>query len=718
MKNLILILLATLISAQVLIGQTLVSGAVTDHKDLPVIGANVLIEGTYDGGVTDLDGYYSFKTYEEGEKTLTISYLGYENQSISAPINTFQGTVVKLKESVTALDAVEITASTFEAGDNSKVAVLKPLDILTTAGSVGDVIAGLQTLPGTQTNAEDGRLFVRGGDARETAIYVDGLRVFSPYMRTFGGSPTRGRFSPLLFKGVSFSTGAYGAAFGQALSGVLNMKSIDEPVETMTNINLMTLGAGIGHTQKWSKQSLSVNTSYINLKPYALAVPSRVDWQKPYQGFSGEAIYRLKTKNGLFKSYLAGDNNHFELFNENFNTGQKELIDISNKNLYSNSNYLGFLSEKTSIYAGLSIGLNNDNSTIDDQFGLENEQVGLHARVSAKTIFSDRFKTDYGLDYLAINTTQKRQADVFEEEQRIDKRIGAAYLETDYFFSKYLAVKTSLRTEYNEYSDELTLLPRLTMAYKLNKESQLSASYGSYNQDVDSREIFTPHPILQEKATHYTLNFNRKKDNQILRTEAYYKTYDDLISYDHDQVSLSNFSNDGNGYAYGLDFFYRVNGVIDNLDIWISYSWLQNERVYKDFVEAAPTPFTSAHNLSLVGKYFVHDWKSQISMTYNMASGRPYHNPNEEGFMSERSKFFHAINLSWAYLISPQKILFVSVSNATAFKNSYGYEYKDQANELGIFESKLIRPDDDQFFFVGFFITLNRNKNNNQLNNL
>jgi hypothetical protein len=77
-------------------------------------------------------------------------------------VATFQNKTIKL-ESVNALDAVVITAGTLEAGDKSRVSVLKPLDIVTTAGSAGNIIAALQTLPGTQTVGEDGRLFVRGG---------------------------------------------------------------------------------------------------------------------------------------------------------------------------------------------------------------------------------------------------------------------------------------------------------------------------------------------------------------------------------------------------------------------------------------------------------------------------------------------------------------------------------------------------------------------------
>ena len=53
----------------------------------------------------------------------------------------FKNKTIKLRESVTALDAVVVTAGTLESGDKARVSVLKPLDIVTTAGSAGNIIA-------------------------------------------------------------------------------------------------------------------------------------------------------------------------------------------------------------------------------------------------------------------------------------------------------------------------------------------------------------------------------------------------------------------------------------------------------------------------------------------------------------------------------------------------------------------------------------------------
>ena len=242
-------------------GQIIISGKVTDLRGVTIEGANVYLEGSYDGGTTDASGRFSFETEEIGLKTLVVSFLSFETFKKLAEVKSMHGLQIKLREDVNALDAVILSAGTFEAGDNSKVSVLKALDVVTTASALGDFVGTLQTLPGTSTVAEDGRLFVRGGEADETQIFIDGIRVFTPYSPTTNNTPTRGRYSPFLFDAIMFSTGGYSAEYGQALSSVLLLNTIDEVDQNKTEIGIMTLGGGIGNTRKWTKSSWSVNAS-------------------------------------------------------------------------------------------------------------------------------------------------------------------------------------------------------------------------------------------------------------------------------------------------------------------------------------------------------------------------------------------------------------------------------------------------------------------------
>ena len=221
------LLIAVFFFTLISFSQTMISGKIVDEKNNPISNANIYIDGTYDGATSTDIGEFSFTTTAEGSQTLVISALSFEQKQLAIVINTYQSQTVILKRNLTELNEVLITAGSLEAGGKSRVSVLKPLDILTTAGNPGDIISALQTLPGTQIVGESGKLFVRGGEANETQTFVDGIRVAQPYLQTANNVPTRSTFSPLLFKGTSFSTGGYSAEYGEALSSILVMNTID-----------------------------------------------------------------------------------------------------------------------------------------------------------------------------------------------------------------------------------------------------------------------------------------------------------------------------------------------------------------------------------------------------------------------------------------------------------------------------------------------------------
>ena len=135
------------------------------------------------------------------------------------------------------MQEVVITAGAFEANDENKVAVLKPLDIYTNAGAGGDIMGAIRTLPGTQSQSDQTGLFVRGGDASESQVIIDGMVVQNPFASNVPGVSQRSRFTPFQFKGMSFSSGGYSARFGQALSSILELNTTDLPESSNINFS-------------------------------------------------------------------------------------------------------------------------------------------------------------------------------------------------------------------------------------------------------------------------------------------------------------------------------------------------------------------------------------------------------------------------------------------------------------------------------------------------
>ncbi len=700
-----------------ILSQNIISGNVIDNKGKPVAGANIYIDGTYDGTSSNEQGTFSFTTSSTGNQTLVVSFLIFETFTALIDVANYKNQTIKLRESVTALDAVVVTAGTMESGDKARVSVLKPLDIVTTAGSAGNIIAALQTLPGTNNVGEDGRLFVRGGEADETQTFVDGIRVAQPYGASTNNLPTRGRFSPFLFSGISFSTGGYSAEYGEALSSVLLLNTQDEPDQNKTDISLMTVGLGVGHTQKWKKSSLSVNTAYIDLAPYQVAIPQNVDWNRPFQSMSGESVYRYNFNNGIFKLYAAFDASRFDLNQESVNTVDKTRVNLNNNNLYVNSSYKGNLWGNWQITTGASFGLGQNKIEIDSN-NLNNTENAAHLKFKLRKNFSDRFKLSFGADYFVTQFDEK-----YADFNKIgyDSNIAAIYSEADIFFSKKLAAKVGLRLSNNDLLDETALSPRISMAYKVAKNSQFSVAYGEFSQLPNATYLkFSQfYRFESEKAAHYILNFQYNKNKKTFRAEGYYKEYNNLVKYDTESAVFdSNYSNKGAGFAKGIDLFWRDGYTIKNLEYWLSYSYIDTERDYKNFPKQATPSFVADHTISFVTKYWISDWKSQIGFTHNFSTGRPYNNPNETEFMNSKTKSFNNLSFNWAYLLTQQKILYFSVSNVLGTQNVFGYEYAQSPDVNGVYNRREIIPTADRFFFLGFFWTISDNKKDNQLKNL
>jgi len=703
-----------------LIAQTNISGKVTDKKNNPIFGANVYLDGTYDGGSTNEKGEFSFETAEKAIQTLVISFISFETAVRTADVSTFNNLQIKLRDDVNALDAVVINAGVFEAGEKAKVTVLKPLDIVTTASAMGDFVGALQTLPGTATVGEDGRLFVRGGEAEETQIFIDGARVFTPFTPTTNNIPTRGRYSPFLFKGIRFSTGGYSAEYGQALSSVLLLSTIDEPDQEKTDISFMTVGLGVGNTQKWKNSSFSINTSYINLAPYLAIFEDRNTWNKPYQSLSGEMVFRQQFKDGsMLKLYGAYSYSDFDVLQDNINFDDGFRIGLNNRNLYFNASYKNKFGNNWR-YETIASFTNDHTNTKIIKDNLNSNENSLHLKAKLKKRFSSRarlsfggeyFNTNYDENYTPINNSKFKYG--------FNNSILATFIETDIFFSKNLAAKVGVRAENSSILNEFTLSPRASVSYKSGKNSQFSFAYGQFYQNPKNDYLKFSQDFDSENTSHLIANFQSVKQGQIFRIEAYHKAYNSLVKYADLQPNFtSDFNNNGDGFAKGFDVFWRQNGKIKNTDYWVSYSYLDTQRDYRNYPTAARPNFASKHNLSIVTKHWIKDWKSQIGFSYQFASGRNYTNPNEPGFLNNETKNFNNLSFNWAYLIDPQKILYFSMNNILGTKNVFGYDYKNTPNTKGNFDKQAIIPNADSFFFVGFFWTISDDKKSNQLDNL
>lgn len=200
-----------------------INGDVTDMKDkAPLIGATVKIVGSNMGAITDDNGAFTILNVDVGTYTIEASYMGYETKRVSgvkvsvdqrAKVNFELGVTTELKTDVIVIEAerkgIDVDQSgrlvTQESIDNAGLRGINNI-VSKTAGVVSDD-------RGSSIN-------IRGGRSSENLVIVDGVSTTNP----LDGSSSA--FVPnSLMQEVSVLTGGFGAEYGNALSGVINVST-------------------------------------------------------------------------------------------------------------------------------------------------------------------------------------------------------------------------------------------------------------------------------------------------------------------------------------------------------------------------------------------------------------------------------------------------------------------------------------------------------------
>lgn len=704
-------------------GQTAISGKVSDKKGDPLPGANVFLKGTFDGATSDASGNFKFQTDEEGDHILAASFIGFNAQE--QPVTIGKKPVIfnfTLGETINKMDGVVITAGAFEASDEKKGVVLKPLDIAMTAGATADISAALNTLPGTQKVGESGRLFVRGGESHETKVFVDGLQVNNFFGISAPNTPARGRFSPFLFKGTTFSTGGYSAEYGQALSSALLLNTNDFPEENRTDINLMSLGIGAAQTKIWNKTSVTAEATYINLAPHFSVLKQKFEWEKAPESGEASFVFRQKIRgNGLVKVFGNFNKSALIVNQDDVNEpGNKNRSKMGNEFYYINASYRDILGKKWHFAGGSSIGITKEDIQFNTNF-INDSELNLHSKAVLTNDLNPSITLRLGAELLNDVYSQRfretEQGAPFKQD--FNENLSVAFVESDIYLSNKFVFRGGARAERSHLLDKNNIAPRLSLAYKTGSKGQFSVAYGEFFQSPQKQFMKLNQSLDYAQASHYIINYQHIHEDRIFRVEAYRKTYGKLIKFDQTNgIERPGLNTGGSGYANGVDLFIRDRKTIKNGDFWISYSLLDSERDQYDYPSASKVSLFSTHNLSLVYKHFLSSIRTQVGATWNFSSGRPYHDPNLEGFMNSETPAFKDLSFNAAFLYKPNVVLYVSATNLLGFENIFGYQFSDLPDADGVYAKQAIGQPAPRFVFLGLFITLTKDKKLNQLENL
>ena len=749
----VLILLCSTLAFTTGIGQVIISGKVKDQRGRPVAGASISIRDSYDGGTSDSTGSYTFKSTEKGNRILYITSIGFKPMETPIVIgSTAIRQDIQLREEPNELTAVVITAGTFEASDTKRTTVLNPIDIVTTASANADVTAAVKTLPGAQQVGESEGLFVRGGTAQETKVFIDGTLVNNFFFSSVPDLAQRGRFSPFIFKGTVFSSGGYSALYGQALSSALILESVDLPDQTSASIGISTVGLNAGYQQLSKKKNASwgAGYSYTNLALYFAIVKQRPDNFIIPAFHNGEFNFRIKTsKTGMLKYYGYFNYSRLGLRRPDIDSAVlKNAFGLTNFNLYHNLSWKEHLGSGWRIHLGTSWSTNTDNID-NDLVNANNQQQFIGTMPYATKNFNVNAKADlsqiravmekklpglsmfrFGGEYQYFTDRNRFQTpSIPETDFQSEDHFKAAFAEADIYITNDLAAKAGGRFEHSSVLNKTNLVPRLSLAYKIGK-GQASLAYGIFYQKPDKEFLmrdYKSNDINYTRATHYIINYQQVSRDHTFRVEAFYKKYYDLIkTYSTSGSAFTDsLSNAGSGDAKGVELFWRDRKSLKNVDYWISYSFLDTKRDYLNYPYALKPNFAATHTANLVIKKFVTKMRTQFNASYTYATGRPYYQFRYDAGDGKiriadqgTTIDYHSMSFSLNYLPSINKpdakrftVIVFSVNNVLGSNQVFGYNYSYNGAR-----KEPILPAAKRFFFLGCFISFGVDRTDDVIN--
>lgn len=637
--NQIALILIIFLNTSLLYSQSIkIHGQVLNTKNRPLPYVNVYLLNTTDGAMTNEKGKFSFVARSKKNIILIASMIGYKKYKKRIKLLNQEKVVniqIFLKQKAVELPEAVVMGSSFSS-EKGKGIVISAMDVLTTPGGAADIFQSLKTMPGLTQVSESAELYVRGGDPSETVTLIDQAAVYHPYTYE---SAYGGLFSNIntgAVKSIYFSSGGFSVKYGNALSGVLDIGTKNEPIINNYNLGISMAAASLNGAlpiiedklglRFYAKQSFTKPLMWLNGTLNKFTITPRS------QSLNASLIYKYSQTGrlklfGLFADDKQGINIKRAEYNGVFNGNSKNnLIDLQMSDLFFNNlifkGSVSFNKFTDKWKLGL-LDLTKEDNVL--QFRMDLEQiVSSKLDLRAGVVAERRKRTYLGvIPQENYNIRPGASADQINKKI-IDSRIGA-YAEIRInkpLDLSNLFVITGVRSDYIPELNTYWIDPRLGVGYKLASRSTIKLSLGIFHQIPDSRlfnKTDTGIKLKPMEAIHYVLSYNYKINEQnSFRVEAYYKDYKNLPL----ENEAGNYNNKGFGFAKGVDMIIKGSFPF-GLNGWISYGFINTKRKWMDYKNLTNSDFDITNNLSIVAKYnFSAKW--QIGINFKLATGRPF----------------------------------------------------------------------------------------------
>jgi len=643
--NIISIIYVFFLAAGMSFPQVKIDGNIKDEKGRPLPFVNVFIENTFDGDMTNEKGEFSFKTKERGEQNLVASMVGYEKFLQKIILDKNYSLVITLEPESIELKEAVVSGSAYSSEEGKGVVVSK-IDVYTTPGGAADLFQSIKTLPGVTNVSESAELYVRGGDPIETVTMIDQAPVYHPYTYESSYGGLFSNFNTAAMKSMFFSSGGFSAKYGNALSGVLEIKTNNEPV-------VARYGAGIS----MAGVSFSAEIPMVDSK-FGGMVYGRQSYTKPIMWLNGsdeEFVSSPQSRDiNAILSYKFSETGRVKITGSYSEDDQGVKIERAEMN----GEFIGKTNNKfvnvvvsgvpiKNLFSSTSVSLGSFNR--DWKLGvldLNNTDSAFRLRNENELTLTQYIKTNFGVEFEYRNEkfSGKIPSDDFNLKDdapfvQLDESISfsrtGGYGEIEYndFVVKRMFAIVGARFDYFSKMNVGWVDPRFTIGYKFEDESILKLGGGLFGQLPDYRlyAIEDGNPdLLPMRAKHLVLSYDKEFNKRdAARVEIYYKDYDQLPLED----DITNYSSEGYGYAYGLDLI--VKGTLfGELSGWVSYGYLNSKRYWMDYKKYAPSDYDITNSFTIVTKYHLGSL-FEIGINYKYSTGKPYREIIGNNYISE-----------------------------------------------------------------------------------
>ncbi len=653
-----------------------IRGVVTDKQsEIPIPGANIIIEGTSPilGTVTDVDGNYVIENVPIGKHNIIASFMGYETNTQSS-ILIGAGKQVELNfsltESAVSLDEVIVTSrnsANNETNNSMNFISGRSFSVEETrryAGGMDDPARMVSAFAGVATgNIQDNAIIIRGNNPKYVGWYLEGVEIpnpnhFSSINVIGGGFVTI--FSNQLLAKSDFFTGAFASEYGNVLSGIFDMRLRSGNTQKRE----YTFQAGIigidfaaeGPFVKGKNASYLINYRYSTMGLVAPLLPST---QVPkYQDLSFKFNFPTK-KVGTFALWGIGaidanvqpENADSTNWTQDFD---RIAYDYKQNTAAAGISHRKIFGTKTFIFSTFVASVNQsimDMKRFDDELILQNNWYGnnMEGKYTFKSFINHKFgirhtnRTGVIFNNLfyklnneaAINNTLPTVT--LSDENGNTNRIEAFTQSQIKLFNNTL-LNLGAHTTYFQLNEEFLVEPRLGISQNIGNSHKLSIGYGQHSSLEPLRIYFYKHTegenstypnkeLKLTKAHHLIGGYDWAINNNMrIKIEPYFQYLYDVPVISDSVFSMLNFQQDfyfndmlvseGKGTNYGIDLTFEK--FFNN-----SFYYLLTTSIFKSEYETSdgkiyPTRYDKGYVVNILGgKEFVWNKKYRNTLSIN-----------------------------------------------------------------------------------------------------